>query len=989
MKIRPLSFVVRTVILLGCGAGLIVAAAQAKNEVVRGDVRFEILSPSVIRMEYSSDRRFVDAPSVSIQDRNLGGAHFSSEEADGWLQITTSKVKVRYHLDSGAFGPSNLSISWFNGNDNRSWKPGDKDGENLGGVPGDIALRAVAGTETGPLTRLGYYLLDDSHTAVWNDAHSWVEPRRTGADAQDWYFFAYNHDYKAFLRELTQLVGPVPMIPRYVLGTWFGSRAGYSAEEWKDIIHRFHEEQIPLDVLVLDSDSTVKNIWGGRDWDLEQMPNPFAFFKYANGQGVKVTVNEHYDALTPQNCNEFDHIRDAMNLPKNTKSIPIDLANKKFAQLYTDTFLRPALKAGLAFWWPDGNAKANMKGLDPTLWTRYVETTATEQATGKRGFIFSRVGPPERDQMPAWGAHRYGAFFTGDLVPHWSTLNLLVPFNVQAGNMLLDYPTNLTAGVHKTVVDSELYERWMQFSALSPVFWWHGVWGMRMPWDYGTNALDNTRKFLQLRYSLIPYLYTYSRLAHENGDPLVRGTYIEYPTQQGSYEFRNQYLLGREILVAPITRPGYGKPVMKEIYLPAGQEWFDWFTGKIYEGGQVIAYECPLDRMPIFVKAGSILPLAPNMEYSSERPLNPLTLDVFAGKSTSFRLYEDDGSSLDYLKGGFSWTPVTYDASKQGGQSTITIGPTEGHYKGQLEARQVKVRIHGLLKPTSVLVNAQVLPEKKFPDIEGAGWNWNEGDRITMIELPSSVGLKQRVTLTINGAGSLSDEELLEKVIDYRSRVRQVETAEMLKWGLVLKGLDIKKEPRVLRESEGIERQLNNLVDSPHTLTAKDVDFKSWTTQIIKSFVDKPFESNRTIPEVDPDALKATRMIENAHFTPEEINKMTSELLGCKLAVRADGNPSPEIIGRLDYDVASLPDAHVSYEISLPDDNPPGWGEIGRTVDSHHFVHIKVQAPFPPKPGAHSIQFKAILEWDGGQTEVTRDAEWMSSGDTGWSSEDW
>lgn len=979
MKIRSQLYAALIVLLLiGWTA---VAAAEPTNAVVRGDVRFEVLSPSVIRMEYSPNGKFVDATSVAVQSRTLGVTQFTSKESGGWLQITTSKLQLRYRTGSGAFGPGNLLISWSGDGANRSWKPGDKDDENLGGVPGDIAARAAPGKETGPLTRNGYYLLDDSHTAVWNSGHDWAEPRSTGANAQDWYFFEYNLDFKSFFRDMTKLVGPVPMIPRYALGTWFGSRAGYSADEWKRIIQRFHEEQVPLDVLVLDSDSTVKTIWGGRDWDLEQMPDPFGFIKYADENGVKVTVNEHYEALTPKNCSEFEHIREAMGLPPNTTVIPIDLANTKLASLYVNTFLSPALKAGLAFWWPDGNARANMTGLDPTLWTRYVEATATGRITGRRSFIFSRVGPPEKDQMPAWGAYRYGTFFTGDLVPHWSTLSLLVPFNVQAGNMLIDYPTNLTAGVHKTVVDTELYQRWMQFSALSPILWWHGVWGLRMPWEYGPGALENTRKFLQLRYSLIPYLYTYSRLAHDTGDPLVRGTYIDYPSQEAAYSFRNQYLLGSELLVAPITRSGYGKPVMKEIYLPAGQQWFDWFTGKVYEGGQVIAYECPLDRMPIFVKAGSILPLAPKMEYSSQRALNPLTVDVFAGKPTSFRLYQDDGTSQDYRTGGYSWTSLTYSSSQQGKEHTISIGPTEGHYRGQLEARSFKVLVHGLLKPTMVLLGTQTLREKQFPDIEGEGWYWDSNRRITAIDLPADVPLSEHVVLTIKGAGSFADEQLLDKVIDYRTRVRQVEVAEKLKWGLLLKGLDIKKEPRVLRETEEVEQELDNLVDSPQTLTAKNVDFKSWTAQILTSFVDRPFESNRTIPEVDPDALKATHMIEDAHFTPEEINQMTAELLGCTLTVRADGNPSPEVIGRLDYDVASLPGAHVSYEISLPDDNPPGWGEIGRTVDSRGFVHIQIQAPFPAPPGSYPIHLKAILKWNGGQAEVERGTKWVTSGD--------
>ena len=962
------------------------AAAEPRNAVIRGSVRFEILSPSVIRMEHSRDGKFVNAPSVAVQNRSNSFTEFHAADSGGWLEISTTKMRLRYRLGSGAFGPGNLQISWSDEQGDHRWKPGDKDDKNLGGVPGDIAGRATAGTESGPLTRNGYFFLDDSQTAVWNSAGTWVEPRGTDKTSQDWYFFVYGHDFKSLFREMTELLGPIPMIPRYVLGTWFGSRAGYSADTWKRIIRRFREEHVPLDMLVLDSDSTVQHIWGGRDWDREQMPDPFAFFKYANSQGVKVTVNEHYEALTPENCSNFERIRSAMSMPSTTKEIRLDLANKKFAELYADLFLKPALQAGMAFWWQDGNAKANMEGLDPVLWTRYVEYTATEQATGKRGFVFSRIGtPPWKDYSkdavpPAWGVHRYGAFFTGDLVPHWSTLDLLVPFNVQSGNMLVPYVNNLTGGVDEQVLDSELYERWVQFSSMSPIFWWHGIWGLRMPWEYGPDVLDTTRRFLQLRYSLIPYIYTYSRLAHEDGEPLVRATYIEYPTQEDAYQFRHQYLLGQDLLIAPVSEPGFGKPVLKEIYLPAGDKWFDWFTGKIYEGGQVIAYECPLERMPIFVRAGAILPLAPPMDYSDQRPSDPLTLEVFAGKPGSFRLYEDDGTSLDYRSGGYSWTPLTYTPSPQPGQHTISIGPTEGHYRGQPESRSYRIRVHGLLKPATVRLGDRTLPEKQESD-SGEGWSWND-HHITTIDLPAHVSIQKRLVLTLQDAGSFADEELLEKVIDYRAHVRQIEIAEKLKWGMLLRGQDIKKEPRVLRETEKVEQELNDLVDSPQRLVSNGADFKSWTSRILTAFVNRPFESNRGIPETDPDALKATRTIEDDVFTPEEISQMTAELLGCKLAVRATGNPSPKVTGRLDCDSDSLPGAEVSYEISLPHDNPPGWGEISRSLDDQRFVHFEVQAPFPPRPGAHHMQLTAVLKWNGGRAEVTHDVEWVSSGDT-------
>lgn len=957
------------------------SALADSHSLVYGKIRFEVLSANLIRLEYSPKKLFLNGPSVAVQNRHSQEAQFSARQSGGWIEISTQRLHLRYRLENGPFTGANLVISWSDEQGQHSWKPGDKDDRNLGGVPGDIALRTVPGNEPGPLSSNGYFLLDDSHTAVWNSAGDWVEPR-ADENGQDWYFFAYGKDFKGVLRELSQLLGPIPMVPRYVFGTWFGSRTGYSSDEWKRIIRRFREEHVPLDIVTLDSDSTAKVIWAGRDWDLEQMPDPPDFFKYAESQGIKVVVNEHYGALTPENCSNFESIRIAMGLPAGTKEIRHDLANKKYAALYMNVLNKPALQKGMAFWWQDGNASANMAGLDPTLWTRHVEYTSTEKITGKRAFVFERLDVPyqKTNATPAWGGHRYGGFFTGDLAAHWPTLNLLIPFNVQAGNMLVPYVINDNPGFTPQVVDAELYERSIEFHALSPIFWWHGVWGLRMPWEYGPQALDIARQFLQLRYALIPYLYTYSRIAHDTGEPIVRGTYLEYPEQEGAFEFRHQYLLGNEILVAPISAAGFGKPVMKEIYLPAGEDWFDWFTGRIYKGGEAIAYECRLDRAPIFVKAGSILPLAPPMEYSDQHAADPLTVEVFAGRPASFRLYEDDGTSLNYRTGQYSWTEFTYAPSSSAGQHTITIQPAQGHFQGQLDSRSYKIRVHGLSKPTAVYVDSKLLLQDALGG--GEGWTWDDRHRLIAIHLPP-VSVHQQETVTLEGGGTFAAASRLEEMINFRRGIREIEVAEKLKWGVLLNGEDIKKEPRVLRETEQVEQELNDLIDTPGKLDQVHPAFQSWTARIIKAFVQSPFESNRSIPEIDPDALKSTHAIENATFSPEELNAMTSGLLGCTLASKTTSELLPTIIVRADCDFQSIARSHITYSISFLQDEGPGWAVISRSLDDHGFMNFHIQPPSPVPAGVHVIRLKAVVQWDGGQTELSRNVEWMSPGDTG------
>jgi hypothetical protein len=211
--------------------------------------------------------------------------------------------------------------------------------------------------------------------------------------------------------------------------------------------------------------------------------------------------------------------------------------------------------------------------------------------------------------------------------------------------------------------------------------------------------------------------------------------------------------------------------------------------------------------------------------------------------------------------------------------------------------------------------------------------------------------------------------------------LRQIEVAEKLKWGTLLRGEDIKKEPRVLRETEAVERQLDDRVDNPRNFQQDPPHFQSWTARILSAFAHQPFESNRAIAEADEDARRATRSIENAAFAPEEINQMTAELLGCRLAAQATGKRSPEVIARLDYDAASVPaDATVSYTISFPKSESPGWDHASRSVDNHGFTHFETQAPFPLAPGAHWIRVKAVLQWDSGQAEVTRDLQWRNEG---------
>ena len=314
------------------------AQADATTAITAGNARFEFLTPSLVRMEYSPQGRFVDAPTAVVQKRDWPAVAVESRRSGGWLVMATAAMSLRYRLDSGAFSPANLSVSWRDPAGGRhAWLPGQADPGNLGGltysldniassnlpppgndlgspvhdvIPGiDVLLQPAT---PGLLSRSGYAFLDDSATPVWNAARSWIEPRPDpaghGPKDQDWYLFTYNHDYRRPLAQYAELCGPVPMIPRYALGPWVtdlnfeyfpGTAATrspamrrYGERHLEAEVARLLGSGIPLSGLVLDFAWHNYGWQGGYDWS-PLIPHSRAFIDWLHARGVKLSLNDH------------------------------------------------------------------------------------------------------------------------------------------------------------------------------------------------------------------------------------------------------------------------------------------------------------------------------------------------------------------------------------------------------------------------------------------------------------------------------------------------------------------------------------------------------------------------------------------------------------------------------------------------------------------------------------------------------------------------
>jgi alpha-glucosidase (family GH31 glycosyl hydrolase) len=411
------------------------------------------------------------------------------------------------------------------------------------------------------------------------------------------------------------------------------------------------------------------------------------------------------------------------------KRIYFDLSNQEQAAISMRELHKPLMQQGVDVWWVDGGSGAvDMPGLNKQLWTNKVFYDYSQQETGRRGFILGRYGD--------WGSERYPAFFTGDTYSQWPVLAYEVAFTARGGNVLMPYISHDIGGFHGARIDYDLYARWIEFGTFSPILRIHSAHAnpregnMRMPWVYGSDGVALMKKYFTLRTQLTPYLYTYTWLAHKQSMPILRPLYLQYPDLEEAYQHSREYFFGDEMLVAPVLDASGDQA----IYLPPGR-WMDFFTGKHYDGGTTFTAHYAVDETPVFVREGALIPEQDVSDYSDQKPLDTLILNVFGSGTGHFELYEDDGISLDYAQGQHALTAMTY-ATSSNGLHHLVIEPTKGTFQGQVQARSYELRIHAADRPSSVTVNDK-----------GVGLvTWDAKQAIAVIALPKQT-IRDRITV--------------------------------------------------------------------------------------------------------------------------------------------------------------------------------------------------------------------------------------------------
>jgi len=752
--------------------------------VTAGNARFTVLTPQLIRLEWAAGAKFEDHASLVFINRRLPVPEFTRESRDGATVIRTAALRLEYKPGPSGdkFSPENLSISFDCAGRAVVWKPGMKDSGNLlgttrtlDGVRGDNAK-----LEPGLISRDGWTVVDDSTRPLFDSADfsfpdgeaspwPWVMPRPPG-DRIDWYFFGYGHDYRQALHDYTLVAGSIPLPPRFAFGAWWSRYWAYSDRELVDLVNEFHSHEVPLDVLVIDMEwhKTFGNPWGKLDDSLHQLgwtgyswnkllfPDPDRFLAWVHSQGLKATLNLHPASGVQPWEDRYPEMPRAMGIDPATKQyVPFDIANKRFATNYLNILHHPLERQGIDFWWLDWQQedKTSLEGVNPTWWLNYTHFTDQERQ-GKRPLIFHRWG--------GLGNHRYQIGFSGDTVSVWESLAFQPYFTATAANVGYAYWSHDIGGHMPGAVSPELYTRWIQFGAFSPILRTHTTKNAdaeRRIWAYPEPYAEIMRNAVLLRYALLPYVYTEARRTYDTGLAFLHPLYYDWPEKDAAYT-ASEYAFGDSMLVAPVVQPVDPKTGLAEesIWIPPG-EWIEWSTGGHFKGPATVTRRYSISQIPVFMKAGAIVPMQPEMRYSGEKPLDPLIVNVFPlarGQASTYRLYEDGATTLGYKQDEFAWTELA--ARRDADTTTITIGPLDGRFAGMPEARGYEIRLPGNWPPEEVSVNGEAIPYRSEPG--KSGWQYAGSTLTTVITLPpTSVHTTLRIRVR-TAAGSCSDRDL-------------------------------------------------------------------------------------------------------------------------------------------------------------------------------------------------------------------------------------
>src|SRR6266700_8399620 len=702
----------------------------------KGVLRLQVCSDSIIRVRYSPTESVPVHPDLVVIKNDWPATKWELQSSDESVVLSTGQIKaVISRKDSSitfqdAAGKTlfqqtevTMTPTVVNGEQtyhvelfSKLWGSYESFyglGQHQGGV-WNYRGEAVDISQDNTNIGIPFFLSSNGYGIFWNNAsrsrfnNRFVHALYLSSEVADEvdYYFLYGPEFDQIIGGYRELTGAPPMFGKWAYGFWQCKNKYNSQEELLNVAHKYRQLHIPADNIVQDW------FWwytmGEPVFDKARYPDPPGMVEDLHKNKFHLMIS-FWPYVRPGTKTYEDMDKRGFFIDK-TKVVSFhpaqmglyDAFNPEARKYYWHLMDQALFKIGIDAWWLDTtepetegqeenillNHKLAIGSGDryvnayPLLDTQAVYQGQRSASDKKRVFILSRsaFAGSQRNGVTAW---------SGDINSDWFSFRRQIPAGLNFAVSGIPYWTTDIGGfVFGSPTDPafrELFIRWFQYGTFNPILRVHGT---RHPdenelWSYGPDAQTILTNFDRLRYRMLPYIYSLAWKTTREADTPMRPLVMDFRTDSRAQDTGDQFMFGPAFLVNPVTDPA---ATIRQLYLPVAT-WYDFWTGSAVEGGQTISAIAPLDRLPLYVRAGSILPLGPDEEWSTEKPADPIELRIYRGASGDFTLYEDENDNYDYEKGANATIPLHWDDATR----TLTIGDRKGQFPGMLENRAFRV----------------------------------------------------------------------------------------------------------------------------------------------------------------------------------------------------------------------------------------------------------------------------------------------------------
>lgn len=597
----------------------------------------------------------------------------------------------------------------------------------------------------------GYGILVDSYSFMTFHDDVYGSYIWTDVDDEMDYYFIYGPEFDNVVKGYRYLTGKASMLPRWAFGYVQSKERYKSQQELIEVVKEYRERKIPLDLIVLDWCSWTGELWGQKSFDPERFPSPENMMEEIHDMNAKLMISI-WPIMRNDGPNHVEMRQHGFLLGNEAN---YDAFNKEARALYWKQANEGLFSKGIDAWWcdctepfesdwhgeekpePEERLKINVDEFKKYLDPEYISAFSLQHSKGiyeGQRNVTDKKRVVNLTRSSYAGQQRYGTItWSGDISASWQTLKKQIPeglnycaagmpyWTLDIGGFFASSKDNLwfwNGNYDEGIQDEgykELYLRWFQYGAFLPMFRSHGTDTPREVWRFGepgTIIYDTLVKFDYLRYRLIPYIYSLAWKITNNDYTLMKPLGLDFSDDVKTHNIDDQYMFGTAFLVNPVTKPMYYEAGSKKlentqktrkVYLPEGTDWYDFWTGELFNGGQDIDARADMNIMPLYVKAGSIVPMGPKIQHTSEALAAPLEIRIYSGADSEFTLYEDEGDNYNYEKGKYTEIKFKWsDADKK-----LDIGERIGSFEGMVNEREFNIILVNQGRGTGVEVSKE------------------------------------------------------------------------------------------------------------------------------------------------------------------------------------------------------------------------------------------------------------------------------------------